>query len=628
MKGILLRLAAPAALAAVLSCGPFTETGNPVVEGPSTETGNPTLTGIVRDTGGLRAGGAPVVLWRLPAGTGDSAALRDPVRVDSQAAKADGSFRFDALAAGRYAVLAGDAVRGLALVPAAEIPAGAKGFLRRDTLDLRRPARLSGIARRDANPKPAGVAAHENILVRVAGTGRSAYTDTAGAYVVDNVPAGTYRVAFAAADGHYLPKLLDSIRVAPGAAVTLPPVTLEWSPFVAPPAPGGLTVTADSAAGVMRLRWNKVHVSNFDHYLVFRRDSTRAGGAAADTFDTGDTTYIDVVNHLPAGTVFTYAVVSVNRLGNASPEPAVRQAALPKPPDPPTTGLVAAKLIDAANAPVAGLVRLYALPLGLGPEDSPPRRPALVDSAQAGADGIARFPGKPIGPYTLVAVANGGALIGAKAGAVPRREELPEVILMRAPGSLSGVATRQKVWCSTASKEDDNIDVSIAGLPGFVTTGFDGRFALAGVPAGGHRLVVHALPTGCFLPDTVDLEVAPGRNTALDTVRARPDSAFMPKVAGLRINSSDRGHVALSWNPVSSAWPDLRAYEIVRRDSTGKALATSGEVTVPAWTDLLPELPAGTRLQYVVRVIAKSGAPGPWGGDLAGMPVDFTVPAQ
>lgn len=627
MKG-LLRCLAPAALAAILSCGPFTETGNPVVEGPSTETGNPALTGIVRDTGGLRAGGAPVVLWRLPAGAGDTAALRDPVRADSQAARADGSFRFDSLAAGRYAILAGDAARGLALSPPAEVPAGAKGFLRRDTLDLRRPARLAGIARRDANPKPRGVTAHENILVRVAGTGRSAYTDTAGNYAIDNVPAGTFPVAFAASDGHYLPKVLDPVDFSAGAAVTLPPVTLEWSPFVAPPAPGGLTVTPDSASPIIRLRWNKVHVSNFDHYLVIRRDSGMAGGAVADTFDTGDTVFIDAGIDRPAGTIFTYTVVAVNQLGNASPEPSVRQATLPRPPEPPATGMVAARLIDAGNAPVKGLVRLYALPTEPGPEDSLPRRPALVDSAPAGADGIARFPGKPIGPYSLVAVADGGALMGAKAGAVPRREELPEVILMGAPGSYAGAVTRKQIWCSHPAKQNEAVDVSVSGLPFFRTTDFDGRFSLPAIPPGAWRVVFQALPTGCFLPDTVDAAVKPGQAVRLDTVVTRTDPAYIPKVASLRLTGSSRGQAMLAWNPAPAAWTGFKAYEVARRDSAQKILATSGEVAVPAWTDDLSGASAGTRLNYVVRMVSESGAKGPWGGDSTGKPVYFTVPAD
>lgn len=625
--------AALACLLALLSCGPLAETGGPIAEGPSTETGNPALAGMVRDTSGLPAGGSLVLLYRLPPGSPDSAAFRAPSRVDSMRTGADGGFRFDSLAPGEYALEASrleggaGALRSLfSFRPGVEVPPGNRAFLRRDTLVLRPPARVSGFARRDANPRPAGVVKDEDILVRIAGTERAAYTDTSGRYVLENVPEGVYRMSFAAADGHYLPGLLDSVAVAPGASVEPRPVTLAWSAFVAPPSPAGLAVTADSAAGLVHLRWSPVSIPRLFGYEVVRFDSA---AGLADTFSTGDTAYVDTVGGLPPGRLLGYAVHAVDILGNRSPAPASRRmVAVPVPPDTSAGGAIPVVVLDGA-APAKALVRLYSIPSSPGPVDSLPRRVRLLDSARTGADGRTSFFRLPAGLYSLEAVgADGDMAFRVGAGASPEGDAAPDTLRLAPTGSLTGMALRRQLWCSAPSKGNENIEVSLAGTPYLTSTFMDvqGRYTLPGVPAGAYRAVAQALPRGCFLPDTVDVRIRAGQAEVAPDFDSRYNPGYVPPVAGLAVASQSRGRVELRWDALPSAYGALEGYEVVRRDSTLGVLKSSGVVRAASYTDDVSEVPSGTRLNYAVRVVDTSGRTGPFGGDLEGRPVYWTVP--
>lgn len=615
---------------ALLSC-----MDNRVADGPSSEAGNPTLTGMVRETSGAPAPNSRVRLFRLPDGASDSADLRPPVPVDSFTTRSDGSFEFDSLPSGAYSLEGTDAGRArFALVPRAEIPAGSSAFLRRDTLVLKAPGRIAGTARRDGNPKPAGVTANENILVRVAGTERVVYTDTSGRYLLEKVPEGVFTVSFVAADGHYLPRRLDSVAVATGATVDLPAVILSWSPQVLPPSPAGLAVAYDSAAGAMRLKWNAVEVANFSHYLVQRADSADTAFNAA--YRTADTTWADTVKAIPAGHVLKYSVVAVNALGNASAATAdPRSVPVPAPRDttkPAGNGIPA--LVLSGSAPAKALVRLFSIPSGPGPVDSLPLRVRLVDSAWTGADGRVLFADRPAGLYTLEAVGAAGtagagtAGAGAKAvrvGVLPAKDAAPDTLRLAATGSLAGYAGRQGHWCSHSAKENDDIEVSLAGTPYLTATDKMGHYSLAGVPVGSFRAVIYALPRGCFYSDTLKLAVRAGADTALPFVAARPNPAYIPVPGNLRLAAASRAKARLEWKPVSSGYPELRGYEVLRREGA-KVPVSSGVFRDTVWTDDVSAVPTGTALDYVVRVWNTSGLAGPFGGDSLGMPVRLVVP--
>lgn len=611
----------------------------PVSEGPSTETGNPALAGILRDTLGGPASGAWVRLYRH---SPDTFPAVSPVRLDSFRTGADGTYRFDSLApATVYALEAFDAARrAFAFLPSAEVPAGAGDFLRRDTLVLRRAGSLSGIAVRDSNPRPPGLpdeTGEAGILVRVIGLDRATYTDSAGRYALADIPSGTYSLHFMAADGHYLGEVVGPVTVDPGSAVQIPKVVLDWSPFVAPPSPDGLSVTADSAAGVIHLRWNPVFVSNFDHYRILRSDTV--SGTAPDTLRTRDTAYADTVGHLPVGRTLRYRVLAVNTLGNVSgiPAPPV-QVPVPAARDTTPASLEIAALVLSGGGPAQALVRLYALSPEPNPTGPPPRGLARVDSARAGADGRVRFAGLRAGSYTLVAhgaqgangapagVSDSGAEVSARVGVSARMGGALDTLRLAAPGSLQGRATRGGFWCADLLKQNENIEVHLAGTPWHAVTGYDGRFALSGLPAGEYRMAVSARPLGCFLDDTVAVSVASGRDALLADVPIRPDSAFIPRVAGLRAASAPGGKVLLEWPPVPAEYPDPEGYEVSRRDASLAVTASSGALADTAWIDDVSGLPSGTVVSYVVRVVGRGGARGPAGGDAQGDPVYFTVP--
>jgi hypothetical protein len=280
--------------------------------------------------------------------------------------------------------------------------------------------------------------------------------------------------------------------------------------------------------------------------------------------------------------------------------------------------------------PAEAVVRLYAIPAGPGPEDSLPRRVRAVDSLSTAADGLARFAGLPAGPYTAIARSRDGALLAARVGLLPRTEGPtpgPEDTLrLAAPGRLAGTASRQQLWCSHSAKQDENIDVSLAGTPLFTATDYDGSWSLSGVPAGSWRVVIQAPPSGCFLPDTVAAAVPAGGAVVLPAAQARPNPAFVPKVSGLRLASASGGAAALAWDPVPPAYPDLLGYEVVRRDGEQRVLATSEVIQDPRYVDDLSGLPSGVRIHWLVRAVSRSGARGPFGGDAAGVPLYFTVP--
>lgn len=619
--GLAARLAAAGCLAAALALSACL-----AEDGPSTETGNPALAGILRDTSGRPAAGALVRLYRIQP-TADTSSPAGLIRLDSLRTGADGAYRFDSLPAGAvYSLEASDAERRtFSLLPSAEVPAGARRFLRRDTLVLRPPGRLRGSARRDSNPRPPGVVGEAGILVRVVGLDRATYTDSAGRYALADIPEGTYRIHYAASDGNYLGKTAGPVPVPAGADVELAPVVLDWSPFVAPPGPAGLSVTPDSAAGVIHLRWNRVFVSNFDHYRILRSDSLSA--AAADTFRTRDTAYADTVRHLPAGRILRYRVQAVNALGNASGNDVQRPIPVPAPGRIDTGSLEISALVLSGGVPARALVRLYALsPPGAAPVDTLPRGLTLVDSAQSGADGRARFAGRPAGRYSLTALSGTGGDMAARVGVVARREGAPDTLRLAAPGGFQGVASRRGLWCSHGLKQNQDIEVSLVGMPRFTVTQFDGRFDFRDVPAGEHRAEIMALPRGCFHPETVAVSVAPGRATALGEVGVRPDSSFIPKVAGLRVAASAGAVVTLAWNPVPYAYSELEGYEVFRRDSSQAVTASSGLLADTAWTDDLSGLAPGTEVSYVVRAVAKGRRPGAFGGDAKGRPVYFTAP--
>jgi hypothetical protein len=404
----------------------------------------------------------------------------------------------------------------------------------------------------------------------------------------------------------------------------LPPVKLEWSPFAAPPSPAGLAATVDSAAGVARLSWKPVSLSNFHHYEV-----TRSGGR--DTvFTVTDTLLVDSLRGVPPGARLEYRVKAVNALGNKSPDPpAPAVATAPDSSATGASGTVKGGVSTAQGLPAAGaLVILYAAPAKPGPPDSLPIPVKPVDTLRAGSGGLFSFPDVPPGTYGLEArdTATGArAMItglalqaGGSASANP---------VLGVTGRLQGTATRQRLWCSSQNKGNEGILVSLAGTPyATITRSIDGIFALDSVPPGHYRLVVMAPPRGCFLPDTLGVDIVPGAVTQAGVIGARYNADLVPMATGLRIESSGGGKVGLAWYPVSSEFQNLQGYQVFRRDDSLRVTATSPVGAAVSWSDDVSALPKGTRISYVVQTVGKDGKRSRFAGNDNGGPVTYVVP--
>ncbi len=641
-KGILSVLLALAFTAAWLGC---------MSDGPSTETGNPNLDGSLRDAKGNPVAGTVLLYsYRLPdpPDTAGVSALQAPFLVKSLAVGADGEFRFDSLAAGAYSLEGIDAAgRNFALAAGLRLSA-IKDTLQRD-LVVKPPARLLGKVTRGPNALPAGVDRNAGILVRVGGANRFAYSDTGGNYALDNVPEGRYRVAFAAQDGHYEPKFLDSVAAVSGETSTLPLVELDWSRYQAPPAVAGLMAAADSSSsggGVIRLAWHAVKLANLAHYELSRRDSLVPGN---DTLIlVTDTFYVDIIPGAAAGHNLIYKVTAVNALGNRGPEEAgsglpVIASVNPDPLGGPPGSLEG--VILQGNTPVTGAtVRLFASP-GLGSPDSLLKPAPVLNSAITGADGRYRFADLAAGRYTVAAAVGATGMIGAvgekaaiRIGLIPRPDQVRagsarlDSLEPMATGSVEGFASRDSLWVTDPRRKgDEGILVGLAGTPFQGTTNYDAQgkpfFSLTGIPPGGYRLVVQAGPEGYFLPDTLAVTVLSGTATRLAAmIKARYNpGAPPPKIASLGITASSRASVSLAWSSVRRYAP-LKGYLVLRLDGDSRETARSALLTSPAYTDDISALPSGTRIFYVVKVVSQAGLEGEAGGAGGSGGVPFTVP--
>jgi protocatechuate 3,4-dioxygenase beta subunit len=597
-------------------------------DGPSTETGNPNLSGTLVDGQGRPVPGeAKLYLLPPPPGGGlDTAFPAAPRLIDSSRVGRNGRFRFDSVAPGTYAVEGRD-LPGAAFGLARDLLIARPEDILTRNVTLAAPGRIRGLVTRGPNPRPAGIVADEKILVRLDGADRSALTDTSGAFALNDVPAGSYRVAFAAADGHYLTRYVDGVAVAAGAETALAPVELEWSRYGAPPAVGGLSVALDSAAGLARLSWRAAKLSG-GATVVY---AIERGGI--EIARTADTLWVDSLAGVAPGTALRYAVRAINPLGQAGPADTLAAGAAPDG-NPPAGEGVLEGLVLQGNAPVTGArVELHLAPAGPGSPDSLPLRTRLLDSLVTGADGRYRFPGLGQGRFVVIARRLPGADIAMARASAPRRGGAGlDTLRPAAPGSVAGFATRDSLWITSPFKGDENIQAGLAGTPFTGLTGFGfpptgGAFSLAGVPAGEYILVLYAPPEGYFLPDSIAVTVRAGEATKLPaTVKARYNpSAPPPRIASLRSTGATRARVSLAWDAVAR-YPLLRGYRVMRLSETRTVLDSSAVLASAAYSDDVSAVPAGTKLGYVVRVVGSDGREGPNGGDASGLPVMVTVP--
>lgn len=155
------------------------------------------------------------------------------------------------------------------------------------------------------------------VICYIPGTSFLAISDSTGGFTISGVPPGTYNFYYYIT-GYETGKAL-SVTVISNQVTVLPVMVLSLDPTGAPAPPTGLSSAADTAAGIVRLSWRAVHVSDLAGYIVCRKDSAPAGYVALDTL--ADTFYVDFVyrNILDmAEHDYSYEVKALDSATNAS----------------------------------------------------------------------------------------------------------------------------------------------------------------------------------------------------------------------------------------------------------------------------------------------------------------------
>ncbi len=104
------------------------------------------------------------------------------------------------------------------------------------------------------------------------GSSLVAVTDSSGHFLLENVPEGEYRLNYF---GENRNKAMDSpVVVLSGKTTQLADKELSIDLDLQPPAPKILSATYDSISGTMNIRWNAVHVEDFQEYWIEAFDET------------------------------------------------------------------------------------------------------------------------------------------------------------------------------------------------------------------------------------------------------------------------------------------------------------------------------------------------------------------
>ncbi len=185
-----------------------------------------------------------------------------------------------------------------------------------DSLDLgvdtmRVPGRISGRVFLDSVAFP-------GVLVYVHGTSFNAYSDGDGNFTISNIPEGEYVISYRYTG--YIEVTDTGVIVISNFTTQLKTVNLTWDINVAPPAPGYIAGTCDTAAGIVRLSWENVGLSDLSGYYIYRKNISGPNtpvkiGSATDTLFY-DTVFSDLTD--TNSYALRYQVTAVDTLSNES----------------------------------------------------------------------------------------------------------------------------------------------------------------------------------------------------------------------------------------------------------------------------------------------------------------------
>ena len=286
------------------------------LSGPSTEQPNPQIVAVVVDTLKHPVQNAIVTIY-LTASNIDS--LLQPsgaLNVAMIRTDALGKCAFDSLSPGIYSLKATDSDSSRSVlktdISISIIHPPRPEFS--DTLVLAAPGSIHGVVTRGGVP---GTVANQNlrdafIQVKIGEIDRFTVTGPDGKYSFPGLPTGIYSIFYYASDGFYTAKK-ENIMVKPGQDTIIDTVLLKPVPRLRPPS--GFFADYDSAAGVVRLYWQKVNYADLRWYKVKRFD---LGGLRDSVFTTVDTTAVDSLKSFAAGDTLDYVVLSVDNAFNES----------------------------------------------------------------------------------------------------------------------------------------------------------------------------------------------------------------------------------------------------------------------------------------------------------------------
>ncbi len=454
----------------------------------------------------------------------------------------DGSFSFTGLAVGNYTPVAQHTAYVTATLPAYAVTLGATAHASAVQLALDTTGSVAGTATLEGSSSASGIAvALTGSDVNGTAVTLTAITNSSGSYRVATVPAGTYAVDLSKAG--YVGVHSGGLTVTPGLALTV--------------SAAALTISRGSVSGQLLLAG-----------LTDASGTTVAIDGTSLTAVTGtDGTFS--IGGIPAGT-YTYSARHTGYTNFGSASFTIAQGSQL------TVPSTAATMALSSGASITGTVALE------GGADPTGVVVSLSGTDQTGAAVTKTTAAAKSGAYSLTALAAGNYAIAlsfsgyittslaAVSLSVGGTYAEPATTLAIARGTVAGTLT------APGASTNSGTLVQIAGTSLVGTTGQDGSFAIASVPAGKYDLVASRTGYSTFTTAT-QFTVSLGQTTTLTT-------------AALTIDSS--ASIAGTCTATGASSP-VSALQLAGSDFNGKTI-TSASSTANNGSFTLLSLPAGS----------------------------------
>lgn len=209
------------------------------------------------------------------------------------------------------------------------------------------------------------------------GSSLVAITDSNGVFLLENVPEGEYRLNYF---GESRKKAIDSpVVVLSGKTTQLADKKLSIDLALQPPAPKIISATYDSISGTMNIRWNAVHVEDFQEYWIEAFDETDTLQVNINYYSVIDTVFSDEIglrsflgyqfNGIPY--IRNYRIRARDKEGNLSRTPEQVISILVTRPTILNTQYSVKLLNGNLNTPICGDTLAFTLDIRYSPAASP-----------------------------------------------------------------------------------------------------------------------------------------------------------------------------------------------------------------------------------------------------------------